>query len=410
MVMSTELTSEFLPANADSDTPRISGRIASALAGRWRIVPILVALAIIWAFFGAQSPIFLSSRNLTNLANQISVSTFLALGLVFLVLVQQIDISLAAVAAMAGGTAAVLNTEAHWNVVISVVVALAVGVGAGVIQGTIVTLIGVPAFIVTLGGMFIFEAVLFWELPVTQVVPLANTPLQDISFTNVPAWLSYVLGAIAVGFFGSLRWADHRSRLRNGLASHLIGGTIAPTAAVAVLVFGILIFVFNAYTGVPVPAVIIVSLCIILSYVSGHTPLGKHIYAIGGNPEAARRAGIRVKLVTVFIFGLAGFLSAAAGIVQASQLLGVSEAAADLTLLLGALAAVVVGGISLYGGRGSVWAAVIGGILIGSIQNGLDLINSSTAVQWSVEGAVLIAAVVIDALISRSSTRRVGAR
>ncbi len=152
------------------------------------------------------------------------------------------------------------------------------------------------------------------------------------------------------------------------------------------------------------------SLCIILFLCQRAHAVGQAHLRDWGNPEAARRAGIRVKLVTVFIFGLAGFLSAAAGIVQASQLLGVSEAAADLTLLLGALAAVVVGGISLYGGRGSVWAAVIGGILIGSIQNGLDLINSSTAVQWSVEGAVLIAAVVIDALISRSSTRRVGAR
>jgi D-xylose transport system permease protein len=407
--MSAGATAVGGAANAEGVPLQLRGNLASALAGRWRIVPIVIALAIIWTFFTVQSPVFLSSRNLTNLANQISVSTFLALGLVFLVLVQQIDISLAAVAAMAGGTAAVLNTEAHWNVIVSVVVALAVGVGAGLVQGAIVTLIGVPAFIVTLGGMFIFEAVLFWELPVTQVVPLANTPLQDIAFTNVPAWLSYVLGAVTVGLFGGIRWTDHGARLRNGLTSRLISSTVAPTCALAVLIFGLLIFVFNAYTGVPTPAVIIIGLCGVLAYVGGHTPLGKHIYAIGGNPEAARRAGIRVKVVTVLIFALAGFLAAAAGIVQASQLLGVSEAAADLTLLLGALAAVVVGGISLYGGRGSVWAAVIGSILIGSIQNGLDLINSSTAVQWSVEGAVLIAAIVIDALISRSSKRSVGA-
>ena len=203
---------------------------------------------------------------------------------------------------MAGGTAAVLNTEAHWNVIVAVVVALAVGVGAGLVQGAIVTVIGVPAFIVTLGGMFIFEAVLFWELPVTQVVPLANTPLQDIAFTNVPAWLSYVLGAVTVGLFGALRFTDHKARLRNGLASRLVSSTVLPTCALVVLVFGLLIFVFNAYTGVPTPAVIIMGLCAVLSYVSGHTALGKHIYAIGGNPEAARRAGIRVKLVTLFIF------------------------------------------------------------------------------------------------------------
>jgi D-xylose transport system permease protein len=299
----------------------------------------------------------------------------------------------------------VLSTEQHWNPIVSVVVALAAGAAAGLAQGAIVTLMGVPAFIVTLGGLFIFEAVLYWILPVTQVVPLANTPLQDIAFTNVPAWLSYVLAGVAVALFGGLRWSNHRARLRSGLSSHVVSSTVAPTAGVAAILFGLLIFVFNAYTGVPTPAIIILALCAILSYVSGHTPLGRRIYAIGGNPEAARRAGIRVKSVTVLVFAMGGFLAAAAGIVQASQLLGVSEAAADLTLLLGALAAVVVGGISLYGGRGSVWSAVIGAVVIGSIQNGLDLINSSTAVQWFVEGAVLISAIVIDALVARSATR-----
>jgi D-xylose transport system permease protein len=263
---------------------------------------------------------------------------------------------------------------------------------------------------VTLGGMFIFEAVLFWELPVTQVVPLANTPLQQIAFTYVPAWLSYLLGALAVGAFGVLRWSNYRDRLRDGLPVSLVRSTIAPTAALAALVGGALVFVFNAYSGVPTPAIVLAAFCAALAYLSGNTPLGKHIYAIGGNPEAARRAGIRVKLVTVFVFALAGFLAAAGGIVQASQLLGVSEAASDLSLLLGALAAVVIGGVSLAGGRGSVWGAVIGGIMIGSIQNGLDLINSSTAVQWFVEGSVLIIAITIDSVIAKSSTRGVGRR
>lgn len=393
-----------------SGASRWSGEVWIAFAGRWRIVPILVALGVIWAFFAVQSPVFLSSRNLTNLTNQISVSTFLALGLVFLVLIQQIDISLAAVAAVAGGIAAALSTEAHWNPVVAVVVALASGIAAGLIQGLIVMLLGVPAFIVTLGGMFILEAILFWELPVTQVIPLANTPLQEIAFSNVAPWLSYVFGAVAIVAVATLRWSNHSARRQNGLPSSLLRSTILPIVALALLVFGLLVFVFNAYSGVPAPAVVLIALCAVLSYMSGHTPLGKHIYAIGGNPEAARRAGIRVKLVTVLIFAFAGFLAAAGGIVQASQLLGVSESASDLTVLLGAIAAVVVGGVSLSGGRGSVWSAVIGGVLIGSIQNGLDLINSSTAVQWAVEGTVLIIAVVIDALISKSSARRIGKR
>ena len=386
-----------------SDMADIRRRVASGLAGPWRVVPILIALAAIWAFFTVQSPIFLSSQNLTNLTNQISVSTFVALGLVFLLLVRQIDLSLAGVAAVAGGIAGVLSTSTHWNPVAAVVVALAFGAGAGIIQGSVVTVLGTSAFIVTLGGMFILEAVLFWELPVTQVVPLANTPLQAIAFSYVPAWVSYVVGVAAVGAFAALRWGDHRSRCRHGIRSSLVATTVVPSLALAVLVFGVLIFVFNAYRGVPAPAVVLIGCCAILAYVQKRTPLGKHIYAIGGNPEAARRAGVHVKTVTVFTFALGGFMAAAGGIVQASQLLGVSQQSEDLTLLLGALAAVVVGGVSLAGGRGNVWAAVIGGILIGSIQNGLDLINSSSAVQWFVEGMILIVAVIIDALISRSS-------
>jgi D-xylose transport system permease protein len=400
-------SAEFAEVSRDqaSATVQLRAQIATALAGRFRLVPIVIALGVVWAFFAIQSPIFLSSRNLTNLTNQISVSTFLALALVFLVLVQQIDISLAAVAAVAGGIAAILNTESHLNVILAVAIALAFGAAAGLVQGAIVTLLDVPAFIVTLGGMFIFEAVLFWELPVTQVVPLANTPLQQIAFTYVPAWLSYLLGGLAVATFGFLRWSTYRDRQRDGLPVNLLRSTILPTAALGALVAGALVFVFNAYAGVPTPAIVLVGFVTALAYLSGNTPLGKHIYAIGGNPEAARRAGIRVKLVTVFIFALAGFLAAAGGIVQASQLLGVSEAASDLSLLLGALAAVVIGGISLAGGRGTVWGAVIGGIMVGSIQNGLDLINSSTAVQWFVEGAVLVIAITIDSLISKSSAR-----
>jgi D-xylose transport system permease protein len=140
-----------------------------------------------------------------------------------------------------------------------------------------------------------------------------------------------------------------------------------------------------------------------MSYIANQTPFGRHVYAVGGNPEAARRAGINVGLVTCITFVIAGFLASIAGVVQASRQLGVSAQSDDLTLLLGALAAVVIGGISLFGGRGSVWGALVGGIVIGSIQNGLDLINSTTQVQWTVEGIVLIIAVVIDSLVSRAS-------
>jgi D-xylose transport system permease protein len=317
--------------------------------------------------------------------------------------VRQIDISLAALSAVGGAIAANLSVQSHWNVAIAIAVALGFGVLVGIVQGAIVTFLRAPSFVVTMGGMFILEATLLWLLPVTQEVPLAGTPLQAIAGTYLPAWASYMLATIAVLVFAGMRWSHHIARRREGLATSLVRSTVLPSIFLAVFIFFVLIAVFNRYLGVPTPALIVMGVCVVLSYIAYQTPLGKRIYAIGGNPEAARRAGTPVRLITVLIFAIAGCLASLAGIVNASWQLGVSAQSSDLTLLLGALAAVVIGGVSLFGGRGSPWAAVIGGLLVGSIQNGLDLINSSTQVQWTVEGIVLIFAVIIDAQISRGA-------
>jgi D-xylose transport system permease protein len=380
-------------------------QLAVALSGPWRLAPIVVSLAAIWVFFAAQSPIFLTSRNLTNLTNQIAVSTAVALALVFILVVRQVDISLAALAAVGGGIAGRLTVDGHWNLALAICVALAFGVLVGVVQATIVTVFNVPSFIVTLGGLFVLNAVLLWLLPVTAVIPLAGTPLQQVAGSFLPEWLSYVLGAVAVAVVAGLRLTHHRARRREGVPSRFLTSVVLSTAALAVLIVVLLVFVFNAYRGVPTPAVIIVGCSALLAYVAGQTPFGRHLYAIGGNPEAARRAGIPVGLLTVSTFAIGGCLAAMAGVLSASRQLGVSAQSSDLTFLLGALAAVVIGGVSLFGGRGSVWAALIGGLVIGSIQNGLDLINSSTQIQWTVEGLVLIFAVVIDALIARNAVR-----
>jgi D-xylose transport system permease protein len=378
-------------------------RITIALSGPWRLAPIVIALAAVWSFFAIQSPVFLSSVNLTNLTNQVAVSTLVALALVFVLIVRQVDLSLAALSAVGGAIAANLAVSSHWNAALAIAVALAFGIGVGLVQSAIVTVFRAPSFVVTLGGMFILEATLLWLLPLTQEVPLAGTPLQSIAGSYLAAWASYVVAAVVVLVYGGLRWTHHRARLREGLSSTLLRSTILPSAILTVCLLIPLIFVFNNYLGVPTPALIVLGVCAVMAYVAYQTPLGKYIYAIGGNPEAARRAGIPVRTITIVIFATAGCLSSLAGIVNASWQLGVSAESSDLTLLLGALAAVVIGGVSLFGGRGSPWSAIIGGLLVGSIQNGLDLINSSTSVQWTVEGIVLILAVVIDAQLSRGA-------
>jgi len=191
--------------------------------------------------------------------------------------------------------------------------------------------------------------------------------------------------------------------VRQGMPSNLIRSTVLPTVALGAVALVILVFVFGPYRGVPTPVVIVLTLIGIMAYITTQTPLGRQIYAIGGNPEGARREGISVRLVTTVVFALGGFLAATAGIMSASRQLGVSSASSDLTLLLEALAAVVIGGVSLFGGRGTVWAAPLGALVIGSISNGLYLLNSTTQVRWTIEGLVLIVAVVIDSAISRKS-------
>ena len=407
--MSTTEQRETVTAVSPTNRPEprrvgLRQQVIIGLTGPWRTLPLILSLGVVWVFFAIESPLFLSSRNLTNLSNQISVSSLLALALVFIVVVRQIDISLASLAAVCGGIAAHLSAEEGWDPVVVVSLTLIAGVCVPTFQSWIVMKSGAPSFVVTLGGMFILNAALMWMLPVTQAIVLSGTPLQAVAGTYLPDWLSYLLTGMGVALFGLLRRNYHAGRLREGLSSGLLQSTVLPTAGLAVVVFGILITVFNSYRGVPLPAVIVVTTAAVLSYVGTQTPLGKHIYAIGGNPEAARRAGIKVEFVTAITFAIAGFVAAWAGVINASRLLGVSAQSTDLTLLLVALSAVVVGGVSLFGGKGGIWSVLLGGILMGSIQNGLQLMAVSQQVQWTVQGAVLVIAVVIDALISRHAT------
>ena len=396
--MSADATAGSLPSDRK---PRIATSVAVSLAGRWRLAPILVALAIIWAVFASLSSVFLTALNLTNLVNQIAVTAAVALGLVFVLLVRQIDLSLAALAAFAGAIAASLVVEKHWALGPALVVTIAAGAAVGSMQGAIVVAFDAPAFIVTLGGYFIIGAGLLWLLPATQVIPLAGTSLEGVAGSFLPDWLSYALIALVVAGMAGVRWSDYASRRRAGLDVALWRMVLVPVGVTALVSVCAVAFVFDAASGVPTMGVIVLGLTVIASYVAGQTAYGRWLYAIGGSPEAARRAGVRVRIVTLSTFAIAGGLASMAGVMSASQQLGVSSSSSDLTLLLDALAAAVIGGVSVFGGRGSVWAALIGSLVIGSIENGLYLINASTQVRWTIFGVVLIGAVVIDAAIRR---------
>lgn len=376
--------------------------LLNALATRWRFVPVLLTLVLIWAVFTAQSPAFLSARNLTNLAEQIATMSIVALGLVLVLLIGEIDLSVATLSAVSGGIAGVLVVNQGVPLIPALLIGLAAGGLSGLIQGAIVMFLGAPAFIVTLGGQMVLQALLLVLLPKDSgLVPLAGTDLQFIAGSHLPAGLSYALATAAGAIVLLLSWSGHRQRVTAGLTSSParaltfgIGITIASLALAAL---------FNSYRGVPTPVAILAALLGLFSFVMTQTRYGTWIYAIGGNAEAARRSGIPVKRIKISAFVLLGMLTAVGGIVAASRVLGVSGASDDPSLLLQAIAAAVIGGTSLFGGRGNIWAALVGALVIGSIASGMFLINASTEARLFVQGAVLILAVAADALIARHS-------
>jgi D-xylose transport system permease protein len=409
----TELD-EPLARDADALVPAATGepagiewrrRLSAWLEGPLRLVPVLIALIAIWVLFQAQDSVFLSSRNLTNLANQIAVTTILGLGLMLVLIVRQIDLSLAALSAVCGVLAARLAVLSGWPVEAAVAAALLAGCAAGTIQGVIVTAFRAPSFIVTLGGYFVFSGLVLVLLPSTQAISLANTPLQDIASTSLPDGVSYIVAAGVVALFAGVRFTYVREARHAHMPVNAASHVIVPTAALAALVFAV-VAIFNSYQGVPTPTVIVAGLMAVLAYTSSHTPLGKHLYAVGGNPEAARRAGIPVAKLTVITFAVGGLLTAVGGLVAASRGLGVSGQSVDLTLLFGAVSAAVIGGVSLFGGRGTVWGVLVGSLVIGSISNGLLLLNASTQVIYIAQGGILVGAVVIDALVARNAPSR----
>ena len=377
------------------------GHLLELLAGPWRLVPVLIALVGIWIFFSVQSSVFLSSRNLSHLALQIVVMSVIGLALVLVLLVGEIDLSVAYLSAVCAAVAATLSVRLGWPFAL----ALAGGVGAGALwglgQGLVTTRFRVPSFIVTLGASLILTGILQKLLPSdTYEIGLVNDPIALIANAFLPSWLSFAGVAAAVVLVGILKLQTYRQRRQHGFKSSLIGTVLAPVAAVAIA-GAVLVTVFDGYRGVPVAVAVLLVLLGVFAYLTSETKFGIYLYAIGGNPEAARRAGIPVDRVKVIAFVLAGALAATGGIIAASRVLGVSPLSADPLILLEAIAAIVIGGTSLFGGRGSVWSALTGALVMGSITNGLLLIDVSTPVRLAVQGTILILAVVTDAVIVR---------
>ena len=383
---------------------RRSSRELLAAASNYRSLTVALTLVIIWGFFYVRDPndVFLSARNLSNLALQITVTGLLALGLVFVLLIGEIDLSTAALSGVSAAIIAALVQQNGMNTAIAIVIGLLFAAAFQMVLSGLVVL-GPPSFIVTLGASLVLNGVLLQILPSTGQFNLSGTPLGEFASKYIPTGWAVVGAAVLYAVFAVSRVSTWRRQRQRGLRSS--AASLAVPLVVTAIGTALALTVFAKYRGVPVPFAVFFALVLLSSYALTQTRFGTAVYAVGGNREAARRAGIKVTAVVVLVFAIAGVLSALGGLIAASRVLGVSNQSGSGSLLLEAIAAAVIGGVSLTGGRGTAWASLLGALVIGSISNGMDLLDYSTSAKMMVQGSLLVAAVLLDVLFNRGSLR-----
>lgn len=372
-------------------------RITQGDLGPW---PVLLGLALIWLLFETQNDRFLTARNLSNLILQIGVVGALAVGVVIVLLIGEIDLSLGAVTGVTAGILGVLLVDHGWASVFAILATLVAGAVIGLIHGLVTVYIGVPSFIVTLAGLLAWQGVQLILLGSAGELLVQDQTARAIASNYLTSTQSWLIGAILIAGYALTESRRRSRRLRAKLEAESLLQLVLRVCAVAIVVAG-LIALLNAYFGVPYILVLLVGLVLLFGWVTMRTVFGRHMYAIGGNTEAARRAGIRVGAVVVVCFVLSSTLAAVAGVLSVSRQFSVSTGTGGGTLLLDAIAAAVIGGTSLFGGRGKIYQALLGALVIGSVENGLDLLGQPTSTKNIATGIILVIAVGIDALSRR---------
>jgi D-xylose transport system permease protein len=360
-------------------------------------LPVLLGLLLLWGVFDWQNEHFLSARNLTNLVLQIAAMGTMSVGVVLVLLLGEIDLSVGAVSGLSAAVMAVLDVQRGAGAVPSLLGAVAVGAAIGLFQGIWFTRFRVPSFVVTLAGLLAWQGALLRVLGSTGTINIYDPAIDGLTGIFLPPWLGWVFGAACIGIAvsGYVRLA--RRRTLAGLA-RMSTRAVAWRIAVALVLVPTVVALLNSDRGVPL------ALLLLLAFVGGfdvlirRTRFGRHVLAVGGNAEAARRSGIRADAVRVAVFTLSGALAACGGILAASRLLAVNQSSGSGEVLLNAIAAAVIGGTSLFGGRGTVWSALTGALVIGSISNGMDLLALPSSEKFMVTGAALLLSVTIDAL------------
>jgi D-xylose transport system permease protein len=372
-------------------------------AGDVGSMPVVLGMVLIVAFFTAQSSNFFTALNFTNLLVQMAGTTLVAIGVVFVLLLSEIDLSIGFLSGMAGVTVAWLQdpgTGHQLPGIVAILLALAVASGIGLFQGSFTAILGVPSFVVTLAGLIAWQGVIIRWIGERGVIGIQDTLVNDMANYFLPRSAGWIVAAVVGVGFGLTTLGAAVSRSRAGLPVGnrvLMLIRVAFVAGVALLAVAIC----NHSRGVPFAALLVVAMLAFWTFVARRTTFGRHVYAVGGNPEAARRAGINVVFIRLAVFTISGLMAGLGGIVFAARLSSVDLNAGGGTILLDAIAAAVIGGTSLFGGRGRVVSALLGALVIATIANGLSLIGSSAATQYITTGVILLAAVTLDTVSRR---------
>ncbi|MFB6841362.1 sugar ABC transporter permease [Streptomyces sp. NPDC056361] len=372
-------------------------------SGELGSLPVVLAVIIIWTVFGSLDSTFLSAQNLSDLSQQIVGTGMIAVGIVFVLLLGEIDLSVGSVSGLCAAIFAVLNVLNGMNEWLALLIALLGGAAVGLIQGFFFAKVGVPAFVVTLAGNLAWNGLMLQILGTSGTVNIPGESIVSRLYSTIyhsPA-AAYVTAAVGVGLFLAASLLDARRRRSARVPSRPVAEIVLRTVVLAAIAFATA-YILNQYQGLPLALLVFLILLVLLDFVLRRTTYGRRIFAVGGNIEGARRAGISVAFVRMTVFSISGTMAAVGGLFLAGQIQSASQTSGGGNLLMNVIAAAVIGGTSLFGGRGSVWSALLGALVIGSIQSGMNIMGVSNAVQFMITGSVLLAAVVVDSLSRRT--------
>ena len=406
--MSSGTATAFDVAPPSNGLGAIARRRYEALkAGDVGSLPIVLGLVGIVLFFYSKNENYLSAGNFTNLMTQMAGVTTIAIGVVFVLLLGEIDLSISYVSGVAGVVVAQLQIpDGSWQVkgVLAIAIAVTVTALIGALQGGFVALIGIPSFVVTLAGL------LFWQGVILYVIGDAGvTVIEDATINNVANYFfsdaaGFLIAGVATALYAVSTLAGVVSRRRHGIRTDNLVLVALKLAAFAAVLFGAVVWA-NRERGFPLAFVLVMIFLVFWTWVAERTTFGRHVYAVGGSAEAARRSGINVQRIRILVFMISGLMAGLGGVILAARLNSVDLNAGGGTLLLDAISAAVIGGTSLFGGRGRVVSALLGALVISTVANGIDLLGYSSAVKYMVTGLILLAAVTLDTLSRRRLAR-----